>query len=80
MRPCTDELIANAFRISQTKQKIQNENIKGEINAKKTHYQVGKRVRKTIKELGGTMPEKFPTPEKSLKELEKEKNKLTVKN
>ena len=75
----SDELIANAFRISQTKQKIENENIKGEINAKNAHYQVGKKVRKTIKELGGTMPEQLPTPEKSLKELEKEKKKLAVK-
>jgi len=76
----SDELIANSFRISQTKQKIENENIQGEANAKRAHYQVGKKVRKTIKELGGTMPEKLPTPEKSLKELEKEKKKLEIAN
>ena len=75
----SDELIANSFRISQTKQKIQNENIKGESNAKKTHYQIGRNVRKFIAKNGGTMPEKFSTPEKSLKELEKEKKKLKLK-
>ena len=67
----SDELIANLFRISQTDQKLKNDNIKGESNANKTHYEVGKKIRKTIKELGGTMPENLPTPNKSLKELEK---------
>lgn len=73
---CSDELIANSFRISQTKQKIINEDIKGETNLKKAHNLVGKEVRKTIKKLGGTMPEDFPTPEKSLKEIEKERKKI----
>ena len=68
----SDELIANLFRISQTEQKLKNENIKLESNANKTHYEVGKEIRKTIKKLGGTMPENLPTPNKSLKELEKE--------
>ena len=68
----SDELIANLFRISQTEQKLKNENIKLENDANKTHYEVGKKVRETIKELGGTMPEDLPTPKKSLKELEKE--------
>lgn len=76
---CSDELIANSFRISQTKQKIENENIKGENNLKKAHNLVGKEVRKTIKRLGGTMPEDFPTPKKSLKQLEKERKKLEFK-
>ena len=71
----SDELIANLFRISQTEQKLKNENIKLESNANKTHYEVGKEIRKTIKKLGGTMPEDLPTPDKSLKELEKEKQK-----
>ena len=74
----SDELIANLFRISQTEQKLKNENIKLESNANKTHYEVGKEIRKTIKKLGGTMPEDLPTPDKSLKELEKE-NKSFVK-
>jgi len=69
----SDELIANLFRISQTEQKLKNENIKLENDANKTHYEVGKEIRNTIKKLGGTMPENLPTPEKSLKELEKEK-------
>ena len=70
----SDELIANLFRISQTEQKLKRENIQGELNANQTHYKVGAKVRETIKELGGTMPEDMLTPKKSLNELEKEKN------
>ena len=74
----SDELIANLFRISQTEQKLKNENIKLENEANKTHYEVGKEIRNTIKKLGGTMPENLPTPDKSLKELEREtKSQLT---
>ena len=69
----SDELIANLFRISQTEQKLKKENIKNENEANKTHYEVGSKLRNTIKELGGTMPEELPTPKKSLKELEREK-------
>ena len=69
----SDELIANLFRISQTEQKLKNEDIKLENEANKTHYEVGKEIRNTIKKLGGTMPESLPTPNKSLKELEKER-------
>lgn len=73
----SDELAANIFRISQTKQKIENKNILGEKNAKEAHYLIGKNVREFIKNNGGTMPEELPTPIKSLKELEQEqKNKL----
>ena len=68
----SDELIANLFRISQTEQKLKNENIKLEDKANETHYEVGKEIRNTIKRLGGTMPEDLPTPNKSLKELAKE--------
>ena len=75
----SDELIANLFRISQTEQKLRKDNIKGEKEANLTHYEVGKKVRKAIADIGGTMPENFPTPKKSLKELEKE-NKKTLKN
>lgn len=67
------ELAANLFRITQTEEKLKNDNIEGEQNANITHYEVGKEIRNTIKKLGGTMPEDLPTPEKSLKELEKEK-------
>jgi DNA-damage-inducible protein D len=72
------ELAANLFRITQTEEKLINDKVKTEKIANKTHYEVGKKVRKTIKELGGTMPEKLPTPKKSLKELEKEKMRLEV--
>ena len=68
----SSELIANLFRIDQTNQKLITDNIKGEKSANETHYKVGSKVRQTIQELGGTMPENLPTPEKSLKELEKE--------
>jgi len=67
----SDELIANLFRVSQTKQKLKRENIKTEKEANTTHYEVGK---KTIKELGEIIPEDLPTPKKSLKELEKNVN------
>ena len=76
----SDELIANLFRISQTEQKLKRENIKSESDANKTHYEVGKEVRNTINRLGGTMPEKLPTPKKSLKELEKEKKNNLIKS
>ncbi len=69
----SDELIANLFRISQAEQKLKNEDVKLEKEANETHYEVGKEIRKTIKRLGGTMPEELPTPKRSLKELEREK-------
>ena len=72
----SDELIANLFRISQTEQKIRKDNIQGEKEANKTHYRIGKNIREVIAKNGGTMPEDLPTPEKSLKQLEKENNKL----
>ena len=76
----SDELIANLFRISQTNQRLNNDNIQGEKAACLTHNKIGKIVRKAIKEAGGTMPEDLPTPDKSLKELEKENNNLKIKN
>ena len=71
----SEELAANLFRITQTESKLKKDNIQTEKDANKTHYNVGAKVRKTIKELGGTMPEDLPTPKKSLKQLEKEKSK-----
>lgn len=68
----SDELIANLFRISQTNQKLINDSINGEKAANDTHYNMGKEIRKFIKKQGGTMPENLPTPEKSLKEIEKD--------
>jgi DNA-damage-inducible protein D len=74
------ELAANLFRATQTDEKLRRENIQGKENANKTHYEVGKKVRQTIKELGGTMPEDLPTPEKSIQQLESaEKKKRALK-
>ena len=74
----SDELIANLFRISQTEQKLNKDNIKTEDEANKTHYNIGKNIRDVIAKNGGTMPEDLPTPKKSLKQLEKE-NKALIK-
>lgn len=74
----SEELIANLFRISQTEQKLKREKIQTEKDANNTHFEVGAKIRKTIEELGGTMPEELPTPEKSLKEIEKENKKKVL--
>ena len=74
-----DELVANLFRINQTKQRLLKDNVQGEKEAKDVHYEVGKKVRKAIADIGGTMPEDMPTPKKSLKELEREKKQLENK-
>lgn len=75
------ELAANLFRATQTDEKIRREHISGKAQANQTHYEVGKKVRQTIKELGGTMPEDLPTPDKSVKQIEKEqKKRLTAIN
>ena len=68
----SDELIINLFRISQTEQKLKNDKIKTEQNSNLVHYKVGSKIRDTIKELGGILPEELPTPTKSLKQIEKE--------
>lgn len=70
------ELAANLFRATQTDEKLRRENIRGKEAANRTHYEVGKKVRQTIAELGGTMPENLPTPQKSIKEIESEQKKL----
>ena len=71
------ELAANLFRATQTEEKLRREHIQGKSEANKTHYEVGKKVRQTIKELGGTMPEDLPTPEKSVRQIEKENKRIT---
>ena len=71
----SEELGANLFRITQTEAKLKKDNINNEKDACNTHYKVGKTVRKAIEELGGNMPETLPVPKKSIKELEKEKQK-----
>lgn len=63
------ELAANLFRATQTDEKIRRENIKGKEKANQTHYEVGAKVRQTIKDLGGTMPEDLPTPQKSINQI-----------
>ncbi len=68
----SEELAANLFRITQTESKLKKDNISGEKNANQTHYCIGKNIREVIAKNGGTMPEDLPTPEKSLKELEKD--------
>ena len=65
------ELAANLFRATQTDEKLRRENVQGKTRANKTHFDVGKKVRQTIKELGGTMPEDLPKPEEDLKKLER---------
>ena len=70
----SEELAANLFRITQTESRLKKDNIQGEKEANSTHYEVGKKVRKAIADIGGTMPEDLPTPKKSLKQLEKENN------
>ena len=74
-----DELVANLFRINQTKQKLIKDNVQGEKEAKDVHFEVGQKVRKAIADIGGIMPEEMPTPKKSLKELEREKKQLETK-
>ncbi len=69
------ELAANLFRATQTDEKLRREKILGKDAANRTHFEVGAKVRQTIKELGGTMPEDLPTPQKSIQQLEREQKK-----
>lgn len=73
------ELAANLFRATQTDEKLRKEHIVGKDAANQTHYEVGKKVRQTIEELGGTMPENLPTPPKSIKQIEKEQKRFEEK-
>ena len=68
----SEELADNIFRIAQTDAKLKRDNVDNEYVANSIHYEVGRKVRDSIKRLGGTMPENLPTPEKSLKGLGKE--------
>lgn len=70
------ELAANLFRATQTDEKLRRENISDKAQANRTHFEVGQKVRQTIGELGGTMPEDLPTPEKGIKQLEHAQKKL----
>ncbi len=72
------ELAANLFRATQAEEKLRRDNIQGKIKANQTHFEVGRKVRQTIKELGGTMPEDLPAAEKGVGQLEKEINKRSI--
>jgi len=67
------ELAANLFRATQTEEKLRKENTKGKQKANQTHFEVGVKVRRAIKEIGGTMPENLPTAE-SIKKVQKKLN------
>ena len=70
-----EELAANLFRATQTEAKLRRDHVQGKENANQPHFEVGKKVRQTIADLGGTMPENLPTPAKSIKQLEREQQK-----
>lgn len=72
------ELAANLFRATQTEEKLRRDNLKGKQQANKTHFEIGKKVRKTIEEIGGTMPEDLPVAD-SIKKLEKAKGPKPLK-
>ncbi len=74
------ELAANLFRATQTEEKLRRDGVKGKKQANQTHFAVGKKVRETIEELGGTMPENLPTPERSIKQIETAQNRITKKD
>ena len=63
------ELAANLFRATQTEEKLRRDEVDTKQLANQTHYEVGQKVRQTIKELVGTMPEALPSPEKSIQQL-----------
>lgn len=74
------ELAANLFRATQTEEKLRRDGVKGKQQANQTHFAVGQKVRETIEELGGTMPEDLPTPERSIKQIETAQNRITKKD
>ncbi len=76
----SEELAANLFRITQTEARLKKDNICNEKEANNTHYNIGKNIREVIAKNGGSMPEDLPTPQKSLKQLEKECKKSLEKN
>jgi DNA-damage-inducible protein D len=73
------ELAANLFRATQAEEKLKRDQVSGKAQANRTHFEVGQKVRQTIKELGGTMPEALPTPETSIKQVERSRQKLEKK-
>lgn len=73
------EMAANLFRATQAEEKLKRDQVRSKQNANQTHLQVGQKVRQTIKELGGTMPEALPTPEASIQKIESAAKKLGKK-
>ncbi len=71
----SEELAANLFRATQTEAKLKREGTQGRETANQTHFQVGRKVRQTIVELGGTMPEQLPTPKESIQQLQQKEQK-----
>lgn len=73
------ELAANLFRATQAEEKLRREGVRGKQQANKTHFEVGQKVRDTIRELGGTMPENLPTPDQSIKQIERAQKNIEKK-
>jgi DNA-damage-inducible protein D len=74
----SDESIANAFRASLARQRLDRDNVKDREQANQIHFQAGRKVRQTIEEFGGTMPEDLPTPEKSIQQLQREEQQRLI--
>jgi DNA-damage-inducible protein D len=72
------ELAANLFRITQTDEKIKKDKIRGDRSASQTHFMVGGKVRQTIKDIGGTLPEDLP-PEQHIREIKAQTKKIIGK-
>lgn len=72
------ELAANLFRATQTEEKLRRENVRNKVHANRIHNEVGRKVRKTIHELGGTMPENLPVAESIKKVESREKRRLAA--
>lgn len=73
------ELAANLFRATQTEEKLKREQVRGKARANQAHHEVGRKVRQTIAELGGAMPENLPKPEKSIQQLAAAQKRLAKK-
>ena len=73
-----EEFADNLFRILQTDDKLKRDKVDNEYTANNVHYEIGKKVRNAIKDMGGTMPEDLPTPDRSIKELRKKSEKKVI--
>ncbi len=70
------ELAANLFRATQTEEKLRRENVRNKDHANRIHNEVGRKIRRTIHELGGTMPENLPVAENIKKVVSRKKKRL----